>query len=194
MGLFLQKTNIIRDYREDVDQNRIFWPKEVWSKYADKIQDFTEERNSIKANHCLNELIANALQLIPDVLDYLSRIKDKNVFNFCAIPQVMAIATITLCFDNHEVFERNIKIPREETEKLIAGVAIYGMNSVYSSFNHYLNIVSSKVPQSDPNRKKYAANVWFYSELIIFYSITDAITKAREIIEKKAPNVISAKL
>ena len=29
MGLFLQKTNIIRDYLEDVLQGRLFWPKEV---------------------------------------------------------------------------------------------------------------------------------------------------------------------
>ena len=29
MGLFLQKTNIIRDYLEDVVQGREFWPKEV---------------------------------------------------------------------------------------------------------------------------------------------------------------------
>ena len=29
MGLFLQKTNIIRDYLEDIVQGRKFWPKEV---------------------------------------------------------------------------------------------------------------------------------------------------------------------
>ncbi|GAB1207408.1 bifunctional farnesyl-diphosphate farnesyltransferase/squalene synthase [Aspergillus pseudonomiae] len=31
MGLFLQKTNIIRDVREDHDDDRHFWPKEIWS-------------------------------------------------------------------------------------------------------------------------------------------------------------------
>jgi farnesyl-diphosphate farnesyltransferase len=30
MGLFLQKTNIIRDYLEDINEKRIFWPREVW--------------------------------------------------------------------------------------------------------------------------------------------------------------------
>ena len=29
MGLFLQKTNIIRDFREDVLQGREFWPRAV---------------------------------------------------------------------------------------------------------------------------------------------------------------------
>ena len=34
MGLFLQKTNIIRDYLEDVVQGREFWPKEVCSNHC----------------------------------------------------------------------------------------------------------------------------------------------------------------
>ena len=45
MGLFLQKTNIIRDYREDLDDKRRFWPKEVWSKYADDLSDFADPKN-----------------------------------------------------------------------------------------------------------------------------------------------------
>lgn len=37
MGLFLQKTNIIRDYLEDIEEEpapRMFWPRDVWSKCA----------------------------------------------------------------------------------------------------------------------------------------------------------------
>jgi hypothetical protein len=45
MGLFLQKTNIIRDYREDLDDKRRFWPKEVWSKYANDLGDFADPKN-----------------------------------------------------------------------------------------------------------------------------------------------------
>lgn len=30
MGLFLQKVNIIRDYLEDLNDGRTFWPEEVW--------------------------------------------------------------------------------------------------------------------------------------------------------------------
>lgn len=45
MGLFLQKTNIIRDYREDLDDNRKFWPKQVWSKYANELSDFADPKN-----------------------------------------------------------------------------------------------------------------------------------------------------
>ena len=34
MGLFLQKTNILRDYLEDSVDGRAFWPMEVWKKYV----------------------------------------------------------------------------------------------------------------------------------------------------------------
>lgn len=34
MGLFLQKTNIIRDYLEDQVDQRTFWPREIWGRYA----------------------------------------------------------------------------------------------------------------------------------------------------------------
>jgi Squalene/phytoene synthase len=43
MGLFLQKTNIIRDYLEDIVEEpapRMFWPREVWGKHADRLADF----------------------------------------------------------------------------------------------------------------------------------------------------------
>ena len=33
MGL-LQKTNIIHDFREDVDEQRHFWPREIFGKEA----------------------------------------------------------------------------------------------------------------------------------------------------------------
>ncbi|GJS59374.1 squalene synthase [Tanacetum coccineum] len=41
MGLFLQKTNIIRDYLEDINEmprSRMFWPRQIWSKYVNKLE------------------------------------------------------------------------------------------------------------------------------------------------------------
>ena len=45
-GLFLQKVNITRDYLEDLEQNRIFWPREIWSRYAAELKDFTDPANA----------------------------------------------------------------------------------------------------------------------------------------------------
>ena len=126
----MQKTNIIRDYREDLDDKRKFWPRQVWSKYADDLGDFADPKNLDAVNPVTNlKLIAQALNCISemtlvslthavDCLIYLSVLRDQSVFNFCAIPQVMAIATLALVYRNPLVFERNIKIRRGESCKV----------------------------------------------------------------------------
>jgi farnesyl-diphosphate farnesyltransferase len=52
MGLFLQKTNIIRDYLEDFVDKRAFWPKEIWGEYASNLGDFAHT-NSRKVRGCV---------------------------------------------------------------------------------------------------------------------------------------------
>ncbi|NXW48105.1 FDFT synthase, partial [Nyctiprogne leucopyga] len=119
MGLFLQKTNIIRDYLEDQLEGREFWPREVWSRYAKKLSDLAKPENIDMAVQCLNELITNALHHVPDVITYLSRLKNQSVFNFCAIPQVMAIATLAACYNNKQVFRGIVKIRKGQAVTLM---------------------------------------------------------------------------
>ncbi|KAM7140951.1 squalene synthase isoform 3-T3 [Molossus nigricans] len=119
MGLFLQKTNIIRDYLDDHKSGREFWPQEVWSKYVKKLGDFAKPENIDLAVQCMNELITNALRHIPDVITYLSRLRNQSVFNFCAIPQVMAIATLATCYNNQQVFKGVVKIRKGQTVTLM---------------------------------------------------------------------------
>lgn len=110
MGLFLQKTNIIRDYLEDVIDGRVFWPKAAWSVHADAIEGFRDPAQLSSALACLNGLVANALAHVPDVYEYMSRLKTESVVRFCAIPQVMAIATLTEVYNNPKVFTSVVKI------------------------------------------------------------------------------------
>ena len=46
MGLFLQKTNITRDYLEDINEGRIFWPNEILTNYVDSASYFKENPKS----------------------------------------------------------------------------------------------------------------------------------------------------
>lgn len=48
--------------------------------------------------------ILNALSHIDACLRYMSKLRDPAVLRFCAIPQIMAMATLQLCYDNHNVF------------------------------------------------------------------------------------------
>jgi farnesyl-diphosphate farnesyltransferase len=147
MGLFLQKTNIIRDYLEDIDQGRIFWPQEVWEQYVkqkgEDLSAFKNPANREEALDCLNHLINNALAHIPDVITYMSQLKNQSVFNFCALPQVMAIATLSACYNNYNVFTGVVKIRKGEAVKLIFRAK--DLPSLVSIFDDYLENITSKV-------------------------------------------------
>eukprot|EP01113_Clastostelium_recurvatum_P048367 TRINITY_DN878_c0_g1_i5.p1 TRINITY_DN878_c0_g1~~TRINITY_DN878_c0_g1_i5.p1 ORF type:complete len:419 (+),score=114.29 TRINITY_DN878_c0_g1_i5:1401-2657(+) len=159
MGLFLQKTNIIRDYLEDINEKRIFWPREIWSKYASSLADFKEAKYSREALSCINDLITNALTHIPDCLDYMARLQDKRIFNFCAIPQAMAIATLALCYDNHDVFTGVVKIRRGQSAKIICDIGSLGMQGLYMHFLQGADAIAAKIRPDDPNAARTRALV-----------------------------------
>ncbi|KAG5471516.1 hypothetical protein LSCM1_01609 [Leishmania martiniquensis] len=117
MGLFLQKTNIIRDYYEDIREEppRMFWPKEIWGAFATELSDLKEESNKAAAVRCLNTMVADALVHIPYVVDYLSALRDPSVFRFCVVPQVMAIATLKQVYNNPDTFQVKVKVSRPES-------------------------------------------------------------------------------
>ena len=112
MGLFLQKTNIIRDYHADLHGDRTFWPKEIWGKYADELGDFEKRPNDPRSLACLNHLVTDALQHIPDCLSYMNMLRNTQVFRFCAIPQAMALATLAKVYKQCRRIYRCSKDPQ----------------------------------------------------------------------------------
>eukprot|EP00026_Physarum_polycephalum_P008282 Phypoly_transcript_08364.p1 GENE.Phypoly_transcript_08364~~Phypoly_transcript_08364.p1 ORF type:complete len:435 (+),score=48.99 Phypoly_transcript_08364:174-1478(+) len=163
MGLFLQKTNITRDYLDDITQvpPRIFWPKDIWSKYTDKLENFRKPEYANKAVYCLNEMVTDALSHAPACLDYMSRLKEKRIYNFCAIPQVMAIATLALCYNNYNVFTGVVKIRRGQTAKIMLDIYDRGQQAVYEHFYNFSNQLASKIDPKDPNAAQYVTFIIF---------------------------------
>ncbi|KAK7312300.1 hypothetical protein VNO77_36068 [Canavalia gladiata] len=155
MGLFLQKTNIIRDYLEDINEipkSRMFWPRQIWSKYVNKLEDLKYEENSVKAVQCLNDMVTNALIHAEDCLKYMSELRDLAIFRFCAIPQIMAIGTLALCYNNIEVFRGVVKMRRGLTAKVIDRTKTIA--DVYGAFFDFASMLESKVDKNDPNATK----------------------------------------
>jgi farnesyl-diphosphate farnesyltransferase len=54
MGLLLQKTNIIRDFLEDHIDGRLFWPREIWSQYAEDPEVFRSPEHRDKVSKRLH--------------------------------------------------------------------------------------------------------------------------------------------
>jgi hypothetical protein len=109
--------------------------------------DFTEPQNRDKALECLNHLVADALNHIPDVFHFMGQLQNQRIFNFCAIPQVMAIATLDLCYNNYEVFQRNVKIRKgQAVAYVVLGAAVQQVNR-----EGHPSLVSSLTPDSVPH-------------------------------------------
>jgi len=150
MGLFLQKTNIIRDIREDFDDKRKFWPREIWSKHVDKFEDLFKPENREQALNCSSEMVLNALSHADQCLFYLAGLRDQSIFNFCAIPQTMAIATLELCFRNPAMFERNIKITKGQACQLMVE-STQNLQLVCDIFRRHVHAIRKKNQPRDPN-------------------------------------------
>ncbi|XP_034143684.1 squalene synthase isoform X7 [Esox lucius] len=152
MGLFLQKTNIIRDYLEDIQVARAFWPQEAWSQFACHLEDLAEPAHLTSALSCLNLLVTDALRHVPDVISYLARLRNQSVFNFCAIPQVMAIATLSACYNNPQVFQGVVKIRKGQAVTLMMQAT--NMAAVQSIMAQYSQKMLHRVSLTDPSRDK----------------------------------------
>ncbi|KAG9247549.1 isoprenoid synthase domain-containing protein [Calycina marina] len=150
MGQFLQKTNIIRDIREDFDDKRRFWPKEIWSKHVDKFEDLFEPQNLEAALNCSSEMVLNSLRHADECLFYLAGIKDQSVFNFTAIPQSMAIATLELVFRNPQIFKKNVKITKGDACDLMTKSS-QNLRIVCDVFKTYARRINKRNTPKDPN-------------------------------------------
>lgn len=140
MGLFLQKTNIIRDFAEDLEQSRVFWPEEAWKQRVDDLGDL--QKYPEKGLNVLNELINNALEHIPHCLDYLKELRNEQVFRFCAIPQLMAVATLGELYNNESVLYQNVKIRKGKTAKYF--MSIHDFEQTKKEFEEVLKTIVKK--------------------------------------------------
>jgi len=165
MGLFLQKTNIIRDYLEDYVDGRAFWPQSIWKKYSSSgdlgyFANPTEEEAKTAGLNCLNELVTDALELVPDCLLYLSKLQCAEVFRFCAIPQVMAIATLEKCYHNEDVFTGVVKIRKGMSCQLINDTTnTFGVHGIFNRFALSITRKADKMRRKGYSDPSYARTI-----------------------------------
>ena len=152
MGLFLQKTNIIRDYHEDLGLERRFWPDEIWKQYAENLEDFSQAPHSKKSLACLNHLVTDALRHVPDSIAYMRQIQNKDIFRFCAIPQAMAIATLSEIYNNPKVFTGVVKVRKGLAAKMMMG--INDLPTLIRTYQEFALQIKSKIDASDPNSRQ----------------------------------------
>jgi len=122
-GLFLQKVNIIRDFREDMLSNeKIFWPQALFRQHGIAPEDALKPTNSKKSLAILERMIENSRSHVNHVVRYIKSIprdfsgyRDFSIINF-----LMAVETLNRLDGNGDVFysDSPVKIG-SETKKMI---------------------------------------------------------------------------
>ncbi|CAA7047528.1 unnamed protein product [Microthlaspi erraticum] len=154
-GLFLEKTHIIKSYLEDITEipkPRMYWPREIWGKYVDKLEELKNEEKSTESVQCLNHMVTNALIHVEDSLKFMAALRDPAIFNFCAIPQIVDIGTLALCYNNVQVFRGVVKMRRGLIAKVMDRTKT--MADVYGAFYDFSCMLKAKVDKNDPNASK----------------------------------------
>ncbi|TGJ82677.1 hypothetical protein E0Z10_g6088 [Xylaria hypoxylon] len=131
-------------------RSRRFWPQDIWSKYVDKWEDLFDPKYRTEAVHCSSEMVLNALKHADECLFYMAGIKEQSVFNFVAIPQTMAIATIDLVFQNPKIFHSHIKITKGDACRLMTE-STQNLRLVCDVFRRYTRRIALKNDPRDPH-------------------------------------------
>jgi farnesyl-diphosphate farnesyltransferase len=183
MGLFIQKTNVTRDYLEDINKSsapRMFWPREIWGKYVERLevsmhqtlaynpclslcpccyhypvdsmavnlQDFKYDEYAEVAVECLNEMVTNALSHTVDCLQYMAALQEMTNLRFCAMPQIMAMGTLAMCYNNIQVFRGVVKIRSGLMAQILE---VKTMQDVYGAFFDFSRTLAAKIDKKDPS-------------------------------------------
>lgn len=124
-GLFLQKVNIIRDFREDIQRNeKIFWPAVLFEPHDLEPRDLLDEEHRQVAMEALAAMLTNASQHIQPVKDYLMAIPEqyKGFRQGAAVNFQMGVATLAAMRDNGNVFysDKPVKIDHDTRDRILA--------------------------------------------------------------------------
>ena len=95
-------------------------------------------------------MVLMAINKANDCLVYIANIREQSVFNFVAILQSMAIATLELCFQNSDVFERNVKITKGAACRLMIE-STQDFQPVCEVFKRHATKIQRKNNPSDPH-------------------------------------------
>jgi farnesyl-diphosphate farnesyltransferase len=135
-GLALQKVNIIRDVRADLEDDRCYWPSEVMGRHGVNAETILRPENVSRAIEAMDELVADQWTYLRAALRYITLLPmtQLRVRMFCAIPLFMAVATARTCQGNRDVFlsPRAVKIP----SRMVRSIIMRSMSM--GSFNAYL--------------------------------------------------------
>jgi len=134
-GLALQKINILRDVRADMQEGRCYWPESLMEKHATNRSELLDPVGTQAALGVIEDLVKDVIPYCAHALDYIELLPVTRfkLRSFCAIPLFMATATARVCRGNPEVVlaQTPVKITRREAKSIVLRSKLLGWCDVY---------------------------------------------------------------
>jgi len=134
-GLALQKINILRDVRADMQEGRCYWPEKLMEKHGTSRSGLLNPTSTQAAIGVMEDLIKDVIPYCAHALRYIELLPVTRfkLRSFCAIPLFMATATARVCRGNPDVVLANtpVKITRREAKSIVLRSNLLGWCNPY---------------------------------------------------------------
>ncbi|KAJ8507882.1 hypothetical protein ONZ45_g9803 [Pleurotus djamor] len=181
VGHLLQKIHMLRDYREDVDLGRCYWPRDVWMKHGfERVEDLSDPSREREALHVVSELIVVVLGHALDTLDFISLLRNPQIFEFVAGVGVMSALSTKLVFMNPAVFHGKVKPTKQECFAVLA--SLRNVNDVAKVFATMANAIRRRAQRSDPSHErifKLTTEVYLALTTLESHNLTSTLLRSR---------------
>ncbi len=121
LGRYLQKVNVIKNFRKDLSEGRIFWPSSLFQGLDRSAACLAENRE--QAMGILAKMIDSAKSESAAAYDYIASVpcRLEGYRKFLLLSAFMAAESIKLMKDNQEIFANptGVKIPRARMPEII---------------------------------------------------------------------------
>merc|ERR1719161_1772283 len=97
----------------------------------------------------MNHLITDVMFNGKNSLKFLALLKNPQIFHFCAIPQVMAMATLAELYGNPKVFTGVVKIRAGQAAQILQNSG--DMIAVRRWFSKFASQILARIDPKDPN-------------------------------------------
>jgi farnesyl-diphosphate farnesyltransferase len=133
-GLLLQKTNIIRDFYEDLQYGKIYLP---FSR--DSYLFLSGEEGYV------GKFIRSVLEThLPPTFTNLNLVTTTKIFRACAIPTTISVATLDLCYNNPLIFSPSkVKVSESVVERIVT--RLYSIDDFRTLVFEFLDSLDQKL-------------------------------------------------
>lgn len=148
-ALLLQKVNIIRDIYADKDNNRFFWPLEIFPDLLSTKKITPNTLHPYQKLAALKKMLNNVLSNLRSASAYVPLLskKDISIRYFCIVSILLAVKTLKKIVKHPNVFESNIKVSKLSFYTVLLESKASALSNMYYNYRikHHISTLQNLI-------------------------------------------------